>query len=103
MLCEKQRCIACVLWKLHVQVFPFPSSFQEPKALLRRHKLESHLLQVAAAGLGYSYTEPVMLRSAIGGPLGVHSYRTSPPHLPCKVSPMWVTQRLGLGLFPLGK
>lgn len=28
--------------------------------LLRRHKLESHLLQVAAAGLGYTYTEPVI-------------------------------------------
>lgn len=33
--------------------------------LLRRHKLESHLLQVAAAGLGYTYTEPVMPGSAV--------------------------------------
>ncbi|NWQ78826.1 P3H2 hydroxylase, partial [Columbina picui] len=31
---------------------------KEAKMLLRRHKLESHLLQVAAAGLGYTYTEP---------------------------------------------
>ncbi|NXQ94355.1 P3H2 hydroxylase, partial [Sagittarius serpentarius] len=31
---------------------------KEAKTLLRRHKLESHLLQVAAAGLGYTYTEP---------------------------------------------
>ncbi|XP_031975674.1 prolyl 3-hydroxylase 2 isoform X1 [Corvus moneduloides] len=31
---------------------------KEAKTLLRRHKLESHLLQVAAAGLGYAYTEP---------------------------------------------
>ncbi|XP_072789331.1 prolyl 3-hydroxylase 2 isoform X2 [Taeniopygia guttata] len=31
---------------------------KEAKALLRRHRLESHLLQAAAAGLGYAYTEP---------------------------------------------
>ncbi|XP_032049163.1 prolyl 3-hydroxylase 2 [Aythya fuligula] len=31
---------------------------KEAKALLRRHKLESHLLQVASAGLGFAYTEP---------------------------------------------
>ncbi|NXO49779.1 P3H2 hydroxylase, partial [Aramus guarauna] len=31
---------------------------KEAKTLLRRHKLESHLLQVAAASLGYTYTEP---------------------------------------------
>ncbi|XP_057232592.1 prolyl 3-hydroxylase 2 [Malurus melanocephalus] len=31
---------------------------KEARRLLRRHKLESHLLQVAAAGLGYAYTEP---------------------------------------------
>uniref|UniRef100_G1N6F1 procollagen-proline 3-dioxygenase n=1 Tax=Meleagris gallopavo TaxID=9103 RepID=G1N6F1_MELGA len=31
---------------------------KEAKALLRRHKLESHLLRVAAVGLGFTYTEP---------------------------------------------
>uniref|UniRef100_A0A8C0UVY1 procollagen-proline 3-dioxygenase n=1 Tax=Cyanistes caeruleus TaxID=156563 RepID=A0A8C0UVY1_CYACU len=46
---------------------------KEAKTLLRRHKLESHLLQVAAAGLGYAYTEPVTPGCAVPGPLGVHS------------------------------
>uniref|UniRef100_A0A8C9NJE6 procollagen-proline 3-dioxygenase n=1 Tax=Serinus canaria TaxID=9135 RepID=A0A8C9NJE6_SERCA len=32
---------------------------KEARTLLRRHKLESHLLRVAAAGLGFAYTEPV--------------------------------------------
>uniref|UniRef100_A0A8C4P5U9 procollagen-proline 3-dioxygenase n=1 Tax=Dromaius novaehollandiae TaxID=8790 RepID=A0A8C4P5U9_DRONO len=31
---------------------------KEAKMLLRRHRLESHLLQMAAAGLGFAYTEP---------------------------------------------
>ncbi|XP_072200965.1 prolyl 3-hydroxylase 2 isoform X2 [Excalfactoria chinensis] len=31
---------------------------KEAKALLRRYKLESHLLRVAAVGLGFTYTEP---------------------------------------------
>lgn len=45
---------------------PLLSAFQEAKALLRRHKLESHLLQVASAGLGFAYTEPVIPGSAAG-------------------------------------
>uniref|UniRef100_A0A8D2PFA5 procollagen-proline 3-dioxygenase n=1 Tax=Zosterops lateralis melanops TaxID=1220523 RepID=A0A8D2PFA5_ZOSLA len=52
---------------------------KEAKTLLRRHKLESHLLQVAAAGLGYAYTEPVTPAVPCPGPSGAHSSRNSSP------------------------
>uniref|UniRef100_U3JY60 procollagen-proline 3-dioxygenase n=1 Tax=Ficedula albicollis TaxID=59894 RepID=U3JY60_FICAL len=45
---------------------------KEARTLLRRHKLESHLLQVAAAGLGYAYTEPVT-PLAVPSTSGAHS------------------------------
>uniref|UniRef100_A0A8C9L7Z8 procollagen-proline 3-dioxygenase n=1 Tax=Pavo cristatus TaxID=9049 RepID=A0A8C9L7Z8_PAVCR len=51
---------------------------KEAKALLRRHKLESHLLRVAAVGLGFTYTEPVRPGFAVVGRSGVHS-PTGPP------------------------
>lgn len=34
-------------------------SFQEAATFLRRYRLESHLLKMGAAGLGFLYTEPV--------------------------------------------
>uniref|UniRef100_A0A8C4JG43 procollagen-proline 3-dioxygenase n=1 Tax=Dromaius novaehollandiae TaxID=8790 RepID=A0A8C4JG43_DRONO len=49
---------------------------KEAKMLLRRHRLESHLLQMAAAGLGFAYTEPYYVQQDCfvslfpsGGPL----------------------------------
>lgn len=45
--------------------------------MLRRHKLESHLLRVAAVGLGFTYTEPVRPGFAVVGHSGVHSHRTT--------------------------
>uniref|UniRef100_A0A663DMQ3 procollagen-proline 3-dioxygenase n=1 Tax=Aquila chrysaetos chrysaetos TaxID=223781 RepID=A0A663DMQ3_AQUCH len=62
---------------------------KEAKMLLRRHKLESHLLQVAAAGLGYTYTEPVMPGSAMA-----RTVRNS--------QPLHVQQGCFLSLFPSG-
>uniref|UniRef100_A0A8C3LRQ6 Prolyl 3-hydroxylase 2 n=1 Tax=Chrysolophus pictus TaxID=9089 RepID=A0A8C3LRQ6_CHRPC len=49
---------------------------KEAKALLRRYKLESHLLRVAAVGLGFTYTEPVRPGSAV---VGVPSSISSEP------------------------
>lgn len=75
----------------------FLSSFQEAKALLRRHKLESHLLQVAAAGLGYTYTEPVTPGSALTRTFTFMAREQLPLPLSYKLSPLLVTQELDLG------
>lgn len=75
-----------VLKKLgHVQLLLFSFSFQEAKALLRRHKLESHLLQAAAAGLGYAYTEPVRPGGAVPAPQGLTA--SAPAPCPSPVNP----------------
>uniref|UniRef100_A0A8B9QM72 procollagen-proline 3-dioxygenase n=1 Tax=Apteryx owenii TaxID=8824 RepID=A0A8B9QM72_APTOW len=68
---------------------------KEAKMLLRRHKLESHLLQMAAASLGFVYTEPVM-------PVSVTARAVYGFTAIAMASPSLLAQDYFLSLFPSG-